>query len=97
MVALDVHCFAFVTEHHEHLCRLLRAYPKHILKESIRDRDLHVRRGAALANLEKVGGVQLKLQSVQDELPYACDYCPARFSKKSARAVRMSALHGLKL
>ena len=47
-------------------------------------------------DFEAVGGVQLKLQAVRDELPFACEYCPARFSKKSAMAVHMSALHGMK-
>ena len=93
---IDMHCFEFVQAIAKAFRGLMRAYAKQILAEAAESRALHVRKGNALATLEKLGGVQLKLQALQEELPFTCEYCPARFSKKSAKAVHMSAMHGMK-
>ena len=93
---IDMQYFDFVKTNAKALHSLIRTYAKQVLADAAERRALYVKKGSILSNFEKVGGVQLKLQAVQEEMPFTCEYCPARFSKKSARAVHMSAMHGLK-
>ena len=89
------HCWSLLRPHALKVPGLLRSYKRHVLRVLQVDSEFHLQRCRTLWKFEQAGGLQLKLVQAETELPHACDFCGARFQRRSGLAVHKLKMHGV--